>query len=135
MGWGLRAGGPLTPRAPQGQVDRERDRDAAGGRDALRRRPQPAQRRHQGAHGVRAGAGAGGEPHTPQPPPQLTVAPPSRPPRAQIKATAKRKAYEDSGVPLPADSPKKGPKKGGHSGVPPAPDAPPAKKQKASGEL
>ncbi|KYO29612.1 chromatin complexes subunit BAP18 [Alligator mississippiensis] len=51
---------------------------------------------------------------------------------AQIKATAKRKAYEDSGVPLPADSPKKGPKKGGHSGVPPAPDAPPAKKQKAS---
>ncbi|XP_059573881.1 chromatin complexes subunit BAP18 isoform X3 [Alligator mississippiensis] len=56
----------------------------------------------------------------------------SSPAGAQIKATAKRKAYEDSGVPLPADSPKKGPKKGGHSGVPPAPDAPPAKKQKAS---
>uniref|UniRef100_A0A8D0E799 Chromosome 17 open reading frame 49 n=1 Tax=Salvator merianae TaxID=96440 RepID=A0A8D0E799_SALMN len=60
---------------------------------------------------------------------------------AQLKGAAKRKIYEDSGLPLPAESPKKGARKGqqppgtptgqGAGGLPDS-SAPPMKKQKAS---
>ncbi|XP_062993568.1 chromatin complexes subunit BAP18 isoform X3 [Elgaria multicarinata webbii] len=72
----------------------------------------------------------------------------SSPAGAQLKGAAKRKIYEDSGLPLPTESPKKGARKGqqqqqqqpgppsapGPGGLP-DPSAPPMKKQKAASDV